>query len=50
MRESTLCAVHKGIQDYLFERLTGDDAKVAETLQRWTTARDRTHFVQVCAG
>ncbi len=50
MRESTLCSVHKGIQDYLFERLCGDDPATVETLQRWTTARDRTHFVQVCAG
>jgi hypothetical protein len=50
MRESTLCAVHKGIQDYLFERLGGDDAATVETLRKWTTERDRSHFVQVCAG
>jgi radical SAM protein with 4Fe4S-binding SPASM domain len=50
MRESSLCAVHKGIQDYLFERLGGDDRGVVETLEKWTTARDRSHFVQVCAG
>jgi uncharacterized protein len=50
MRESSLCAVHKGIQDYLFERLGGDDPKAVETLTKWTTERDRSHFVQVCAG
>jgi uncharacterized protein len=49
MRESTLCAVHKGIQDYLFERIGSGDAKVLETFQRWTTVRDRTHFLQTCA-
>jgi His-Xaa-Ser system radical SAM maturase HxsB len=49
MRESTLCAVHKGIQDYLFERIGAGDAKVMETFQRWTTVRDRTHFLQTCA-
>jgi uncharacterized protein len=50
MRESSLCAVHKGIQDFLFERLGGGDPGVEETLQKWTTQRDRSHFVQVCAG
>jgi His-Xaa-Ser system radical SAM maturase HxsB len=46
MRESTLCAVHKGIQDYLFEKLAENDPSTMEVLQRWTTVRDRTHFLQ----
>ena len=49
MRESTLCAVHKGIQDYLFTRIGGEDSSVLEIFQRWTTVRDRTHFLQTCA-
>lgn len=49
MRESTLCAVHKGIQDYLFEKIGSGDAQVLSILQRWTTVRDRTHFLQTCA-
>jgi len=50
MRESDWCQVHKGIQDYLFEKLGGDDAAVLATLRRWTTARERTHFLQSCAA
>jgi His-Xaa-Ser system radical SAM maturase HxsB len=49
MRESTLCAVHKGIQDYLFEKIGSRDKDVLEVLQRWTTVRDRSHFLQTCA-
>jgi His-Xaa-Ser system radical SAM maturase HxsB len=49
MRESTLCAVHKGIQDYLFTRIGGRDPAVLDVLQKWTTIRDRTHFLQACA-
>jgi His-Xaa-Ser system radical SAM maturase HxsB len=49
MRESTLCAVHKGIQDYLFEKIAGHDKDVLDILQRWTTVRDRSHFLQTCA-
>jgi len=49
MRESTLCAVHKGIQDYLFEKIGSGDAQVLDTFRRWTTVRDRTHFLQTCA-
>ena len=45
-RESTLCHVHKGIQDYLFERLAGEDPKVLDIFQKWTTNRPRTHFLQ----
>jgi His-Xaa-Ser system radical SAM maturase HxsB len=46
MRESTLCMVHKGIQDYLFEKLAEDDASQTEILRRWTTIRERSHFLQ----
>lgn len=45
MRESTICAVHKGIQDYLFERIGEGDARVMEVFRRWTTVRERAHFV-----
>jgi uncharacterized protein len=49
MRESSLCAVHKGIQDYLFEKIGSGDRDVMNILQKWTTVRDRTHFLQTCA-
>lgn len=49
MRESSLCAVHKGIQDYLFERIGTGGADVVHVFQRWTTVRDRTHFLQTCS-
>ncbi len=49
MRESSLCAVHKGIQDYLFERIGSGGPEVMQVFQRWTTVRDRTHFVQTCS-
>ena len=49
MRESSLCAVHKGIQDHLFAKLGGGDQEVIEILKKWTTVRDRTHFLQTCA-
>ena len=50
MRESDWCRVHKGIQDYLFEKLAQNDPRVVETLRRWTTARERSHFLQQCAS
>lgn len=50
MRESDWCAVHKGIQDYLFEKLLRADPGVVETLTRWTTSRERSHFLQQCAS
>lgn len=50
MRESTLCAVHKGIQDYLFTKLSSDDPFIQETFRRWTLVRERTHFLQACAA
>jgi len=46
MRESNVCAVHKGIQDYLFHKLATADAETRQILERWTTARPREHFVQ----
>ncbi len=49
MRESTLCAVHKGIQDYLFEKIGAGDPEIVSILQKLTTVRDRTHFLQSCA-
>ncbi len=47
MRESNICAVHKGIQDYLFAKLADADPKVLETFERWTINRAREHFLQV---
>lgn len=49
MRESHLCAVHKGIQDYLFGKLRSADVETRTILERWTTVRPRTHFLQACA-
>ena len=50
MRESSLCAVHKGIQDYLFEKIAEADPGTMEVFQRWTTIRPREHFIQGSAG
>jgi hypothetical protein len=50
MRESTLCAVHKGIQDFLFEKLGEGDPATVEILRRWTTVRERTHFLHASAA
>lgn len=50
MRESTLCSVHKGIQDFLFEKLREDDEQTVEILRRWTTVRERTHFLHAPAA
>jgi radical SAM protein with 4Fe4S-binding SPASM domain len=49
MRESHICAVHKGIQDYLFGKLAEADEKTLEIFRRWTTVRERTHFLQTSA-
>jgi His-Xaa-Ser system radical SAM maturase HxsB len=49
-RESTICSVHKGIQDYLFEKLRENDPTTVEILRRWTTVRERTHFIQASAA
>ncbi len=50
MRESSWCAVHKGIQDYLFDLLRVGDPDTVEVLRRWTTVRERSHFIQACAS
>jgi uncharacterized protein len=50
MRESTLCAVHKGIQDYLFERISRGNDALLEVFRRWTTVRSRDHFLQENGG
>jgi uncharacterized protein len=50
MRESTVCSVHKGIQDYLFDKLREDDPTTVEILRRWTTVRERSHFVHTPAA
>lgn len=50
MRESTLCSVHKGIQDFLFNKLRENDQETVEILQRWTTVRERTHFIQASSA
>jgi uncharacterized protein len=46
MRDSAVCAVHKGIQDYLFAKLDEGDPHVLRTFERWTTVRPREHFIQ----
>jgi hypothetical protein len=50
MRESTLCAVHKGIQDYLFGKLRENDEDTLSILRRWTTVRERSHFIHASAA
>lgn len=45
MRDNNICAVHKGIQDYLFEKLAEADPDVLRAFERWTTHRPREHFV-----
>ena len=45
MRESTVCSVHKGIQDYLFNKLRENDPAVMEIFRRWTTNRLREHHI-----
>jgi His-Xaa-Ser system radical SAM maturase HxsB len=50
MRESHICAVHKGIQDYVFGKLRDADPETLETFRRWTTVRERTHFLQAATA
>lgn len=45
MRESTVCAVHKGIQDYLFTKIHRADPAEMEIFRRWTTNRLREHHI-----
>ena len=47
MRESTVSAVHKGVMDYLFEKIRENDPETMAVLRRWTINRSRDHFVQV---
>lgn len=47
MRESTVSAVHKGILDYLFEKIREGDPETLQVFRRWTINRTRDHFVQV---
>lgn len=49
MRDSAWCAVHKGILDILFEKIAENDPETLQIFQRWTTVRDRSHFLQTCA-
>jgi His-Xaa-Ser system radical SAM maturase HxsB len=46
MRSSSLCAVHKGVQDYLFGKLARSDSDMLEVLQRWTMGRGRENFLR----
>lgn len=46
MGDSSWCGVHKGIQDYLFEKIGQGDPAVMEVFDRWTIARPRLHFIQ----
>ncbi len=48
-RESDICAVHKGIQDTLFGILAQGDAETLQIFRRWTTVREREHFLQSAA-
>ena len=45
MRDSSLCAIFKGIQDYLFGKISENEADVLAILDRWTLVREREHFV-----
>ncbi len=45
MRESTICMVHKGIQDYLFTKIRQNDPDTMEVFRRWTINRAREHFL-----
>jgi len=44
-RESTVCYVHKHIQDYLFDKLAEADEETLGILRKWTTIRPRDHFL-----
>jgi radical SAM protein with 4Fe4S-binding SPASM domain len=47
MRDSGWCHVHKGIQDYLFTKLIEAEPSTLQAFERWTTMRERTHFVHL---
>lgn len=51
MQESPMCTVHKGIQDYLFEKIAENDPETMDVFRKWTTIRPREHFLhQVTDG
>lgn len=50
MRESALCAVHMGIQDYVFGKLVEGDAATLEILRGWTVVRAETHFLHASSA
>ena len=50
MRDSSLCAIFKGIQDYLFGMLSEGNPDVLAILERWTLVREREHFVHSADG
>ncbi|MCC6527331.1 MAG: hypothetical protein IT373_32075 [Polyangiaceae bacterium] len=45
MRESFACALHKGLQDWLFAALGRGDAAVRAVLEAWSKPEVRAHFV-----
>ncbi len=46
MRDNSLCAIYKGIQDYLFDKLAHADRGTRATLERWTRAKPTRYYVQ----
>lgn len=48
MVESSLCAVHMGIQDYLFGKIADSDPAVMDVFRKWITVRDRGHYLHLC--
>jgi sulfatase maturation enzyme AslB (radical SAM superfamily) len=45
MRDSAWCAVHKGIQDYLFEKIAAAEPAVMDAFSKWIIVRDRSHYL-----
>jgi len=45
MPESRWCAVHMGIQDYLFEKLRENDPKVMAVFDKWVHVRERDFYL-----
>ena len=50
MRDSSLCAIFKGIQDHLFTKLRDGGPEVRAILDRWTLVRPREHFVHLTSA
>lgn len=42
---SSWCKSHMGIQDYLFGKIREADPKVLEVFERWTSVRNRDHYL-----